>query len=98
MTKLVKVEVVTPQNVAQKLDELLLFDACFLDVAARQELLRLIPRLVHVRRARQAIFRSPWQPSGSRIPNEMRGIHRHQDRRPAAVRLPRWCGPAMATR
>jgi cytochrome c551/c552 len=57
MSKLVKVEVVTPGTVAEKLDELLLFDSCFLDVAARQELLRLIPKLVHVRRARQAIFR-----------------------------------------
>lgn len=46
MANLVKVEV-----------ELLLYDARFLDVATKQELLRLIPRLVHVRRARQAIFR-----------------------------------------
>jgi hypothetical protein len=42
---------------ARKLGELLLFEACFLDISTRQDLLRIIPKLVHVRRARQAIFR-----------------------------------------
>lgn len=56
MTRLLTVELVTPQPVAQKFDELLVLDAQCPDVATRQELLRLFLRLVHVRRARKAIF------------------------------------------
>lgn len=56
MNRLVKVEVVNQAEAALKLDDLLLFEAAFLDVTTRQELLRLLPRLVHVRRARQKIF------------------------------------------
>jgi hypothetical protein len=56
MNKVAKVEAMMPDLVARKLDELLVFDACYLDVPGRQALLRLMPRLVHVRRARKAIF------------------------------------------
>jgi uncharacterized paraquat-inducible protein A len=54
--KIEKVEAIET-TAARKLGELLLFEACFLDVSTRQDLLRIIPKLVHVRRARQAIFR-----------------------------------------
>lgn len=56
MTKLAKVEVMLPRGAERKVDELLVFDAQCVDVATRQELLRLLPQLVHIRRARKAIF------------------------------------------
>jgi hypothetical protein len=56
MKKRAKVEAMLPVLVARKLDELLVFDACYLDVPTRQALLRLMPQLVQVRRARKAIF------------------------------------------
>jgi hypothetical protein len=57
MTRLAKVEVMLPRAAERKLDELLVFDARGVDVDTRQELLRLLPRLVHLRRAWQAHFR-----------------------------------------
>jgi|GEM_PF-6053893 len=45
-----KLEIVSPEAAARRLNDLLIFDARCLDRATRQELLRLIPALVHVRR------------------------------------------------
>jgi len=56
MTKLAKVEVMLPRSAERKIDELLVFDARCLDVGTRQELLRLLPQLVHLRRAWTAYF------------------------------------------
>lgn len=56
MTKLAKVEVMLPRAAEQKVDELLVFDARCVDVSTRQELLRFMPRLVHLRRAWRAHF------------------------------------------
>ena len=40
----------------RKVDDLLIFDASFLDPATRYELQRIVPQLVHIRRARKAHF------------------------------------------
>jgi hypothetical protein len=56
MTKLAKVEVMLPRSAERKLDELLLFDARCVDAGSRQELLRLLPGLVHIRRAWRAHY------------------------------------------
>ncbi len=57
MQKLAKVQVMLPNAAARKVDDLLLFDASCLDVHTRQELLRLLPYLVHIRTVRRDIFR-----------------------------------------
>ena len=56
MMKLAKVEVMLPRGAERKVDELLVFDARCVDVGTRQELLRLLPQLVHLRRAWRARF------------------------------------------
>ncbi len=56
MTKLAKVKVMLPRGAERKVDELLVFDARCVDVGTRQELLRLLPQLVHLRRAWRAHF------------------------------------------
>jgi hypothetical protein len=57
MQKLAKVQIMAPNLAAEKVDDLLVFDAVCLDVQSRQELLRLMPKLVHIRTARKDIFR-----------------------------------------
>jgi hypothetical protein len=56
MTKLAKVEVMLPRAAERKIDSLLVFDARCVDVGTRQELLRLLPGLVHIRRGWRAHF------------------------------------------
>jgi hypothetical protein len=56
MTRLAKVEVMLPRAAEQKIDELLVFDVRCIDAGSRQELLRLIPRLVHLSRAWRVRF------------------------------------------
>ena len=56
MRQLARVEVMFPNAAERKVDELLVFDARCVDVATRQELLRLLPQLVHLRRAWRARF------------------------------------------
>jgi hypothetical protein len=51
MTRLAEVEVLLSNEAAEKFDRLLVFDARGVDAGMRQELLRLFPRLVHLRRA-----------------------------------------------
>jgi hypothetical protein len=55
-TRLTKTEVMLPQGVERKVDDLLVFDACYVDRATRYDLQRIIPHLVHLRRARKAYF------------------------------------------
>jgi hypothetical protein len=58
VTKLrrVSIEVVKPDSFEQAMEDLLIFDARMLDRKARQELLCLLPRLVHVGRFWAARF------------------------------------------
>lgn len=56
MPPLVKAEVMLPDGTALRLDDLLVFDSRCVDVEMRQELLRLFPRLVHLRRAWRVHF------------------------------------------
>jgi len=63
MGKLAKVEVMLPRAAERKVDDLLVFDAQFVDVATRQELLRLLPQLVHLSRARKAQFEEDGCPT-----------------------------------
>jgi hypothetical protein len=56
MTKLAKVEVMLPRAAERKVDDLLVFDARCVDVGTRQELLGMLPQLVHLRRAWSAHF------------------------------------------
>jgi hypothetical protein len=50
------VEVMLPDSPAQALEDLLIFDARCLDEDTRRELLRIVPALIHVRRAWKARF------------------------------------------
>jgi hypothetical protein len=56
MAALAKVEVMLRGEVEQILDDLLVFDARCVDVPTRQQLLRLFPQLVHLRRAWRAHY------------------------------------------
>lgn len=56
LRKLGKVRVAVPESAERAIESLLIFDARCLDVATRQELLRLLPGLVHVRRAWRAEY------------------------------------------
>jgi hypothetical protein len=56
MTKLATVEVMLPRSAERKIDDLFVFDARCVDVATRQEILRLMPQVVHLRRAWSAHF------------------------------------------
>jgi hypothetical protein len=57
MEKLAKVEVVIPPQVAQILDDLLVFDARCLTGETSQQLIRLLPKLAFVRRAWRNLYR-----------------------------------------
>ena len=54
--KLTKVEVMLPRHAERKIDDALVFDSRGLDIATRQELLRLLPQLVHLSRAWRARY------------------------------------------
>lgn len=56
LRKLDKIKLATPASPEQAIESLLIFDARALDMATRQELLRLLPQLVHVRRAWRAEY------------------------------------------
>jgi hypothetical protein len=56
MTNLANVEVMLPNEAERRLDDLLVFDVRCVDAETRQELLRLLPRLVHLRRAWRAHY------------------------------------------
>jgi hypothetical protein len=49
--KIEKFEVVLPASPVERMENLLIFDARCLDMETRQELLRILPQLVHIRRA-----------------------------------------------
>lgn len=57
MNKLTKVKAMSPMVVERKVDDLLVFDARFVDTDMRRELLRLLPQLIHMRYAWRAHFR-----------------------------------------
>lgn len=50
------VNVVLPDSPLERIENLLIFDARCLDRATQQELLRLLPQLVHIRRAWKALY------------------------------------------
>lgn len=54
--KLARVEITEPQSPAQAIETLLIFDARCLDKETGKELLRLLPELVHIRRAWRAEY------------------------------------------
>jgi hypothetical protein len=54
--KLAKVEVMLPRPAERRIDDALIFDSRGLDVGTRQELLRLLPQLMHLSRANRAIY------------------------------------------
>jgi hypothetical protein len=54
--KLDSIQVAKPESPERAIESLLIFDARCLDMATRQELLRLLPGLVHVRRAWRAEY------------------------------------------
>lgn len=56
LRKLDKIRVATPESPEQAIETLLIFDARALDVATRQELVRLLPGIVHIRRAWRAEY------------------------------------------
>jgi hypothetical protein len=54
--KLDSIQVAKPESPEQAIESLLIFDARCLDKGTRQELLRLLPELVHIRRAWRAEY------------------------------------------
>lgn len=54
--KLDSIQVVKPESPEQAIESLLIFDARFLSKDTRQELLRILPQLVHIRRAWRAEY------------------------------------------
>ncbi len=54
--KLDTIQVVKPESPEQAIESLLIFDARCLDKDTRQELLRILPQLVHIRRAWRAEY------------------------------------------
>ncbi|MBZ5723024.1 MAG: hypothetical protein LAO03_22010 [Acidobacteriia bacterium] len=56
MAKLAKLEITLSRAAEQKVNELLVFDARCTDIRTRQELLRLLPGLVHISRSWRAHF------------------------------------------
>ena len=54
--KLDNVQVVAPGSPDRAIESLMIFDARCLDVATRQELMRILPQIIHVRRAWRAEF------------------------------------------
>lgn len=56
LQKLDQVKVAIPESAERAIEDVLIFDARCLDVATRQELLRILPQLLHVRRAWKAEF------------------------------------------
>ena len=56
LRRLDKIEVIVPESPEQAIESLLIFDARCLDKDTRQELLRILPQLVHIRRAWRAEY------------------------------------------
>jgi len=56
LRKLDKVRVAVPESAERAIESLLIFDVRCLDVATRQEILRILPQLVHIRRAWRAEY------------------------------------------
>ena len=56
LRKLAKVRVALPESAEHAIERMLIFDSRCLDVATRQELLRILPQLVHIRRAWRAEY------------------------------------------
>jgi hypothetical protein len=56
LRKLASIKIAEPESPEQAIESLLIFDARCLDTDTRQELLRILPQLVHIRRAWKAEF------------------------------------------
>jgi hypothetical protein len=56
LRKLDKIKVMLPESPERAIEDLLIFDARSLDLSTRQQLLRLLPELIHVRRAWKAEY------------------------------------------
>jgi hypothetical protein len=56
LRRLAKIQLIIPESPEQAIESLMIFDARCLDVATRQQLLRILPQLVHIRRAWQAEY------------------------------------------
>jgi hypothetical protein len=56
LRKLDKIKVAVPESAASAIESLLIFDARSLDKQTQQELVRILPELVHIRRAWKAHY------------------------------------------